>query len=282
MKITRKILAFGLVALMCASMLTGCGGGDSDSDEGKAKEIVIAGSTSVQPLSEELAKAYMEANEGITITVQGGGSGQGAKSIAEGIAQIGALSREVKDEEKESVGNQYVIALDGVGVIIHKDVKVEDLTMDQIRDIYTGKIKNWKEVGGDDAAISVVSREEGSGTRGAFVEITGVEADDKDNTTADALVQSSTGAVVKTVAETPNSIGYVSLEAIDDSVKTVKVDGVAPSNDTVIDGTYKITRPFIYITPAEEDADAAKYIEYVMSDEGKAKIEENGFIPPKK
>lgn len=278
MKITRKILAFGLVALLGAATLTGCGGGSDSADE--TSEIVIAGSTSVQPLSEELAKTYMEANEGVTITVQGGGSGQGAKSIAEGIAQIGALSREVKDEEKDSVGNEYVIALDGVGLIVHKDVKADDLTIEQIRDIYLGEITNWKEVGGDDVEISVVSREEGSGTRGAFVELTGVEEDDEDRTTDNALIQSSTGAVVKTVAETPNSIGYVSLEAIDDTVKTVKVEGVEPSNETVLDGTYKIKRPFIYITPADENPEAVKFIEFVMSDEGKAAIEENGFIPP--
>lgn len=280
MKLTKKILAFGLVALLGAATLTGCGGSDDGGDAGK--EIVIAGSTSVQPLSEELAKTYMDANDGVTITVQGGGSGQASKSIEEGVAQIGALSREVKDEEKDAVGNEYVIALDGVGVIIHKDVKVDDLTLDQIRDIYLGEITNWKELGGDDAEISVISREEGSGTRGAFVELTGVEEDDEDRTTEDALIQSSTGAVVKTVAETPNSIGYVSLEAIDDSVKTVKVEGVEPSNETVLDGTYKINRPFIYVTPEDEDADAAKFIEFVLSDEGRAAIEENGFIPPQK
>lgn len=276
----KKVLALGLTLMMAAGVMAGCGG---EGDEASG-EIVIAGSTSVQPLSEALAEEYMAANEGVTITVQGGGSGQAIKSLNEEIAQIGALSRDVKDEEKADVGEEYVIAKDGVAVVVHKDVKVDDLTIDQIKDIYTGKITNWKDVGGEDIDISVVSREEGSGTRGAFTEITGVlEKDDAgeevDKTTDKAIVQPSTGAVMETVSTTPNSIGYVSLEAVTDEVKTLKVEGVEISKDTVLDGTYKIARPFIYVTPAEADPAAQAFIDWVMSDEGQKLIEENGFIP---
>lgn len=276
----KKVLALGLTLMMAAGVMAGCGG----EGEEASGEIVIAGSTSVQPLSEALAEEYMAANEGVTITVQGGGSGQAIKSLNEEIAQIGALSRDVKDEEKADVGEEYVIAKDGVAVVVHKDVKVDDLTIDQIKDIYTGKITNWKDVGGEDIDISVVSREEGSGTRGAFTEITGVlEKDDAgeevDKTTDKAIVQPSTGAVMETVSTTPNSIGYVSLEAVTDEVKTLKVEGVEISKETVLDGTYKIARPFIYVTPAEADPAAQAFIDWVMSDEGQKLIEENGFIP---
>lgn len=286
----KKILSISLVIILAFAMLAGCGakdsGTDSDSGNGTAEvtgTVVTAGSTSVQPLSEELAAAFMDANPGITVEVQGGGSGQGIKAIEEKIADFGALSREVKDEEKASVTKQYEIAKDGVAVIVNPATNVEDLTLDQIRKIYTGEIKNWKEVGGDDAPIVVVSREEGSGTRGAFTEITKVlvkneAGEETDQTTKDALVQGSTGAVMQTVASTPNTIGYVSLGSLSDTVKALKVEGVTPSVDTVISGEYKIQRPFIYITGSDLSEAAQKYIDFVMSDEGQSIVEENGFI----
>lgn len=248
-------------------------------------KITIAGSTSVQPLSEFLAKDYMKENSGVEILVQGGGSGQAAKSLEESIAQIGALSRNVEKDEKKVIKKEYTIAMDGVAVVVNKDVNVDNLTMNQIKDIFVGKIKNWKEVGGKDMKIAVVSREEGSGTRGAFTEITGVlekkGEDKKDNTVSSALVQSSTGAVVKTVSKTPGSIGYVSLASIDKSVKSLKVGGIAPSEKTVLDGSYKISRPFIYAVTDKVDANTQKFIDYVISSDGQARVKEAGFIPVK-
>ena len=200
------------------------------------------------------------------------------------MRDLGALSRNVKDEEKASVTKEYVIAKDGVAVIVNSASKVENLTIDQIKKIYTGEIKNWSEVGGEDAPIVVVSREEGSGTRGAFTEITGVLVKDAagqetDNTTKDALVQGSTGAVMQTVATTPNTIGYVSLGSLSDTVKAVKVENVAPTTETVLSGEYKISRPFLYATGGELSEAAQKYIDFVMSAEGQKIVEENGFIP---
>lgn len=284
----KKILTALIATTVLAAAVLGMAGCGSSDGGGEAKEeggsVTIAGSTSVQPLSESVAEAYMEANSGVDIAVQGGGSGQGIKSIEEKIADIGSLSREVKDEEKGSIAKEYVIAKDGVAVVVNKDVKVEDLTLDQIKDIYTGKIKNWKEVGGDDKPISVVSREEGSGTRGAFTEITGVlEKDDAgkeiDNTTKNALVQPSTGAVKKTVSTTPDSIGYVSLGALDEEVKVVKVEGTEASEETVLSGDYKISRPFVYVVGEEVSEQTQAFIDYAMSAEGQKIVEENGFIP---
>ncbi|MCB6993037.1 phosphate ABC transporter substrate-binding protein [bacterium 210820-DFI.6.37] len=283
----KKILTgFIAAAVLVTSLgLAGCGGSSGgESKSGEGGNVTIAGSTSVQPLSEALAEVYMDENPDVTIEVQGGGSGQGIKSIEEKIADIGSLSREVKEEEKASIAEEFVIAKDGVAVIVNENVKAEDLTIQQIQDIYTGKITNWKDVGGDDKAITVVTREEGSGTRGAFTEITGVlEKDDAgnetDKTTKDALVQPSTGAVKETVAKTPDSIGYVSLGALDDSVKAVKVEGIEATVDTVLSGKYKIQRPFVYVVNGEMTDAAKAFIDFAMGAEGQKIVEENGFIP---
>jgi len=280
----KKTLVIGLIVSLSMTGLAACGGGNSGTEAGGS--VVTAGSTSVQPLSEELAAVFMDANPGYTVDVQGGGSGQGIKSIQEGIADIGALSRNLKDEEKSSVSKEITIALDGIAVVVNKDTTVKNLTLEQIRQIYTGEINNWKEVGGVDAPITVVSREEGSGTRGAFTEITKVLVKDAagnetDNTVANALIQPSTGSVKTTVASTPNTIGYVSLGALDDSVKTVKVEGVVPSIENVIDGSYKISRPFIYVVGEKVSETAQLYLDFVLSEEGQAVVVDNGFISVK-
>ena len=281
----KKILT-GLIAagVLVASLgLDGCGGnsdsGSGDSGSAASGSVVIAGSTSVQPLSEAMSEVYMEENPDVTVEVQGGGSGQGIKSIEDGIADIGSLSREVGEDEKGSISEEYVIAKDGVAVIVNADVNVDDLSLEQIKGIYTGEITNWSEVGGDDAEITVVSREEGSGTRGAFTEITGVTVDDVDNTTKDALVQPSTGAVKETVSTTPNSIGYVSLGSLDDSVKVLTVEGVEATSENVVSGDYKIQRPFVYVVGSEVSETAQAFIDFAMSDEGQKIVEENDFIP---
>ena len=275
----KKILT-GLIAagVLVASLgLAGCGGSDDsgsgDSGSAASGSVVIAGSTSVQPLSEAMSEVYMEENPDVTVEVQGGGSGQGIKSIEDGIADIGSLSREVGEDEKGSISEEYVIAKDGVAVIVNADVNVDDLSLEQIKGIYTGEITNWSEVGGDDAEITVVSREEGSGTRGAFTEITGVTVDDVDNTTKDALVQPSTGAVKETVSTTPNSIGYVSLGSLDDSVKVLTVEGVEATSENVVSGDYKIQRPFVYVVGSEVSETAQAFIDFAMSDEGQKIVE---------
>jgi len=277
-KLMKKAFALSLVLALGITALTGCGGGQT------ADKVVVAGSTSVQPLSEELAAAFMDVNGDITVEIQGGGSGQAAVSLADGIADIGALSREVKDEEKSTIVKEYIIAKDGVAVIVNTDVTVTDLTLEQIKGIFTGEIANWKEVGGKDQTITVVSREEGSGTRGAFTELTGVMEKDSagteiDSTSKNAIVQPSTGAVLQAVGSTPGSIGYVSMEALNDTVIALEVGGVSISKETVLDGTYAISRPFIYGVAGEVSEAAQAFIDFIMSAEGQALIEENGYIP---
>ena len=178
----------------------------------------------------------------------------------------------------------YVIAKDGIAVVVNPDCEMEDLTLEQVKKIFIGEITNWSEIGGADADIVPVTREEGSGTRGAFVEITKVEDKDAsgekvDRTTADALVQPSTGAVKQTVANTPNSIGYISLGALDDTVKPVTIEGVDATDANILAGSYKIARPFLYITKGELSEVTQTYIDYVL-DEGQEIVKEE-FISVK-
>lgn len=274
----KKIIAIGLIMLLSLFSLVGCGGGEEPATEPEQEKavlsgtVVIAGSTSVQPLSEELAAEFMNKNPEVSVEVQGGGSSVGVKSAADGIADIGAASREVKESEKELGLTEYVIAKDGIAVIVSVE-GVEDLTLEQIKKIFIGEITNWSEVGGPDADVVVVSREEGSGTRGAFIEITKVEDKDAsgekvDMTTENALVQPSTGAVKQTVVNTPNAIGYISLGALDETVTALKVEGVEANEDNIKAGTYKISRPFLYLVKGELTEAAQAYVDFVMGDEG--------------
>jgi len=239
-------------------------------------KLVIAGSTSSQPLSDELATAFMKQYPGVAVEVQGGGSGVGIAAALSGACDIGASSRELSATETGFV--QYDFAKDGIAVVVNKDVSVTTLTMDQIKKIYTGETKNWKEVGGSDKPIVVVSREEGSGTRGAFIELTKVlDSTKKDLTTINAIVQPSTGAVMQTVKNTPDSIGYVSLGSLDTSVKSLNVGGVACTEANVINKTYKLSRPFIYVTSGKESAAAQTFLNWVMRAEAQ-KIVSRDFI----
>ncbi|MFZ5968612.1 MAG: phosphate ABC transporter substrate-binding protein PstS family protein [Bacillota bacterium] len=249
------------------------------------QKIVIAGSTSVQPLSDELAAAFIKKHPGVQIEVQGGGSSVGVKSAKDGVADIGAASREVKESEKSLGLKEFEIALDGIALIVNATNSVSELSMTQIKDIYTGKITNWKEVGGKDTPIIVVTREQGSGTRGAFIEITKIEGKDaagntKDFTTDKALQQPSTGAVKATVANTPDAIGFISLGALDDTVKGVKVEGVNPTVANIKAKKYKIYRPFLYLTKEEPTGIVKQYIDFVLSAEGQ-KIVGQDFITVK-
>jgi phosphate transport system substrate-binding protein len=269
----KKILIIALTLALALGTLTACGAKTEPVANELTGKVVVAGSTSVQPLSEELAAAFMDANPGVSVEIQGGGSGVGIKAAQEKIADFGASSRDLKDEEKATIANEYVIAKDGIAIILDPANTVSDLTLDQIKQIFTGKITNWKEVGGADAAIVVVSREEGSGTRGAFIEITKVSENDAagtavDNTTKDALVQPSTGAVKQTVASTPNTIGYASIGALDDTVKAIKVEGIDATEANVLSGDYKVSRPFLYLSNGELSPAAQAFLDFILSVEG--------------
>ncbi|MBZ4655260.1 MAG: phosphate binding protein [Peptococcaceae bacterium] len=282
-----KVLSLMLVLILAFSVV-GCGKKEEpkkDGAQGNPNElsgtVQIAGSTSVQPLSEELAKEFMNKNPKVKINVAGGGSGAGIKAAAEGTADIGASSRELKAEEKAKV-KEFVIALDGIAVIVHKDNKIADLKKEDIKKIFLGEITDWSQVGGEKGKIQVYTREEGSGTRGAFEEIVlGKDASGKELKIFEkANVQNSTGAVRTAVAGDKNGIGYISIGSLNADVKAVKVDGAEATEANVKAENYKISRPFIYMTQKDPAGATKAYLEWVLSPEGQAVVKKH-FIPVK-
>jgi len=227
--------------------------------------ITEAGSTTVQPLAEELAQAFMDKNADIKITIQGGGSSTGVKSAADGTVDIGAASRELKDSEKNLGLVVHVLAKDGIAIIPHSSQAVTNLTLEQIKQIYSGEITNWSEVGGADRNINVVSREEGSGTRTAFEEmVMGADA----VITATAILQSSNGAIRTTVAGDPDAIGFLSFGYLDTTVKAISVNGIAGTVANAKNGTYPIVRPLLLLTKGEPTGLVKEFIDYCLSDAG--------------
>ena len=240
--------------------------------------VTLAGSTSMQKLCEAMIESFEEAYPDITVTAEYTGSGAGLEALAGGKTDIGNASRSLKDGEKQSGAVENIVAIDGIAVITHKDSVVSDLTAQQLTDIYTGKITNWKDLGGGDEAIVVLGREAGSGTRGAFEELLKIE-----DQCAYAQELDSTGGVLAKVAATPGSIGYVSLDVVDDTVKALSLDGVAPTEENIVAGSSKLSRPFVMATlgTIEEQNDLVKtWFHYVQSDEGQTVIKAMGLILP--
>ncbi|BDH80088.1 MAG TPA: phosphate ABC transporter substrate-binding protein [Methanothermobacter sp.] len=244
--------------------------------QGEEKRIDIVGSTSVQPVAEKLANEYMKKHPDVKITVQGGGSSVGITQAQQGTADIGTSSKELKEDEKKGL-KTYLIGRDGIVVIVNKQNNIQGLTTDQIKDIFSGKIRNWKEVGGPDAPITVITREEGSGTRKAFEEIVMKDAKIR----KDAIVESSTEAVKQAVKQDPNAIGFISLTNLDDTVKALEIDGVIPSEETVADGSYKLQRPFLFLTKGEPTGVVKDFIDWVLSPEGQAIVKSEKVVPVK-
>lgn len=266
------IIAGLLIASLSLIGTIGC------SDDGE-KTISIAGSTTVQPLSEALRDAYYEGHSGITITISGGGSSVGVSSCNNGTVDIGAASRDLKSSEP----NLWVhtLAYDGIAIVTHNsNDTIDGLTKAEVRQIFTGEITNWSEVGGPDESIEVISREEGSGTRGAFEELVMDDDDDAtdDNITSDALLFSSNGAVHTAVSTTPWSIAYISFGYLDSDVKALEIDGVAAEVANVINETYSIVRPLNYLTKEEPKGNVKEYIDFCLSSEGQKIVEDQGYI----
>ena len=234
------------------------------------------GSTSMEKVIGALGEAFTEANGNVNFTYNPTGSGSGIQAVQEGRCDIGLSSRALKDEEKASGLTETILAYDGIAVIVNPENPVEDLTLEDIAKIYTGEITNWSEVGGNDAEIVLIGREAGSGTRSGFEEI--VEVKDLCQYRQEL---SSTGDVITTVAQNPGAIGYASLASVKDTVKAVKVAGVAPSEETVKDGTYAIQRPFVLATKtvAQLGQAAQAFFDYVTSTAASEIIVAAGVVP---
>jgi len=249
-------------------VLAGSGGGQEET-------ITIVGSTSVQPVAEKLATEYMKKNSSVKITVQGGGSSVGIKSVQDGTADIGTSSKSLDADESTGL-TQDEIGLDGIAIVVNKDNNISGLTTEQVKGIFTGEITNWNEVGGSDAEINVITREEGSGTRDAVQEI--VMGGKNVSFVDGAIVQSSTEAVQQAVAQDPNAIGFMSYAAVSDT-KALEIDGVAPSEETVLDGSYTIQRPFLFLVKGEPTGALKAFIDWVNGSEGQAIIKSDKVVP---
>ena len=238
--------------------------------------VATDGSTSMEKVIGALGEAFTQDNPGVTFTYNPTGSSAGIQAVQEGRCDIGLSSRALKDEEKAAGLTETVLAYDGIAVIVNPANRVEDLTLEQIAAVYTGQITNWSELGGEDAQIVLIGREAGSGTRSGFEEI--VEVKDKCQYRQEL---SSTGDVITTVAQNPGAIGYASLASVKDTVRSLKVGGVAPSEETVKDGTYAIQRPFVLATRTDAGLnDAAQaFFDYITSGKADAIIVAAGVVP---
>ncbi|MCL2815737.1 MAG: phosphate ABC transporter substrate-binding protein [Oscillospiraceae bacterium] len=252
--------------------------------------IVAAGSTSVQPYAEVLAEAYHVLYPELEVEIQGGGSSAGISSVVAGIAEIGMSSRELKEAEMEALANTgkkllvYEIAKDGLAVIVNPKNPVSDLTLDQIRAIYSARVTNWQQVGGQNAAIHVITREEGSGTRDAFAQLVMGE----ESITPKAIVQDSNGAVRLLVADDPNSIGFISLGLVkpepgQKEVKALFLGGIEASFENIENGAYGLFRPFLFVAVADEkeglEALTGQFIGFTLSEPGQKILAGEGLIP---
>ncbi len=261
--------------VLVGSLAVGCGSNSGSSDGGSEK-VTVSGSTSIGPLMEMVAEDFQVKNEGVSIEIQQLGSSAGIKNAIDGTSQIGMASRDLKEEEKSAGLTETEIAIDAIAIVTNKSNEVKDLTVQQIKDIYTGKITNWKEVGGMDAPIVVVSREDGSGTRGAFEEIVGFEAAEL---TKDAQIGDGSGNIKSTVEGNENAIGYISASYVDDSINQLTVEGQELTIENVKDKKYPIARPFILVHKEDSITEKGKeLIEFILSDEGQKIVEEDGLI----
>lgn len=238
--------------------------------------ITLAGSTAFQPFAEKLAEKYMETNKDMRINVQGGGSAVGVQSALSGAANIG-MADLLKLPAEASALTSTTVAKDGIAIVVNPKNAIGNLTAAQARDVFAGRITNWKELGGPDTAIHVISREEGSGTRSSFDKL--VLGDDK--LAQGALFQNSNGTIREAVASDEFAIGYVSIGLVNNKVKAVSYDSVAPTNENVKKGTYHLSRPVFFLTKGELSPNVKNFIDYVLSKDSQALLEREGLIAAK-
>ncbi|MRG76234.1 MAG: phosphate ABC transporter substrate-binding protein PstS family protein [ANME-2 cluster archaeon] len=278
-----NILILMLAVISMSLLISGC----TDNTDNTAgtdgtlthAKLQIAGSTTVLPVAEECARVFMEKHPGSRIFVSGGGSSHGVQAVADGTVDIGCASRDLKSSETDAHRDlvTHAVAKDGVAVIVHQSNPVTDLTMEQLQGIYTGTITNWKDVGGTDSGIMVVTREEGSGTRDCFEQA--VMKPIKAEITDHAIIQDSNGKTRTTVTGSAQAIGFLSLGYVNDEVKAVRLDGIMPSEESVVDGSYAISRALWMITNGNPDSSEQAFLDFVLGYDGQKIVEDVHFIP---
>lgn len=271
----RPAVALFLASIALAlSMFSGC----SRTRGQETTQITAAGSTSVTPFAEQLAEEFMRAHPGVHVNIQGIGSTAGIHAVQTGAADIGMSSRDLLQEEERTL-EPIVMALDALAIIVHPSNTVRNLTLEQIRRIFAGEIRDWSEVGGPAAPITLVNREAGSGTRGAFEEL--VMGKNGPPLSYRSIRQGSNGAVRAVVEGDPRAIGYISLGIVNSRVRTIAVDGVLPTAESVEAGRYRLVRPFLMVVArgGELPKLSRDYIAYVLGDEGQRSLASIGLIP---
>ncbi len=288
MKKFKKIIGLITVAALGVGAMTACTGQETEKDPGNSDAKVPTeltgtvstdGSTSMEKVIGFLSEAYMEENSGVSVTYNPTGSGAGIMAVSEGRCDIGLSSRNLKEEEEKEGLEAQIVAIDGIAVVVNPENPVEDLTISQIAQIYTGEITDWSQVGGASGPIVLIGREAASGTRDGFESVTGTE--DNCKYTQELT---STGDVIQTVSSNPAAIGYASLAAVKDTVKAIKVEGTAPSEETIQDGSYKLQRNFVMVTKkdAKLSPQAQDFLEFALSSDADELITSAGAVPVKR
>ncbi len=247
--------------------------------------ISVVGSTSVTPAIEMIAKAYEVKNPNVKVDIQGIGSTAGVNAANDGTADIGMASRNIKESEGDYGLTEYTLAFDGIAVVTHPFNPIKELDKETVTKIFAGDITNWSEVGGEDATIIVISREEGSGTRGAFDDIMDLEAkndagDKYSLIVDDAIIADGNGAVKANVASKELGIGYISLSYIDESVQPLKVDGIDPTVENIVNGSYEVSRPFLLLTKGTVSPDVQAFLDFALGAEGQEMVKSK-WVPAK-
>ena len=275
MKRSLSWIAALTVLVLLSFSFSGCGNEELPAYSSEISgEIHGGGSTSVQKIIDAEGAEFGALHPAVKFTYSGTGSSDGIKNAANGTYSFGCASRELKESEKTDL-TELVFAYDGIAVIVNDENSVEDLTKDQIKAIYTGKITNWKEVGGEDRPIAVVSREDGAGTRTAVEEL----LDFTEQLKPSATVKEGNGNVQSTVSANPNAIGYVSITFVDRSVKPLRVDGVEATMENVLNESYGLSRPFLALYNEKNLTPQTRaFLDFIMTDEGQTIVEKNGGI----
>jgi len=270
---TEKMLGLMLLAVLMVLGMTG-------NSLANKNTITVTGSTTVLPIAQSAAEVFMEKNTAVEISIQGGGSGVGIASIIDGACDIADASRPIKDKELDKAVSKgidpkaHVIAMDGIAVVVNKSNSIEALSKQQLKDIFTGKISDWGQLGVSGGKIVAISRDSASGTFEAFNKL----ALDKARVRPDALMQASNQAVASVVAKTPGAIGYVGLGYLSPDLKALVIEGVIPSKATVLSGDYILSRPLFMYTNGEPTGHTKSFIDFILSDEGQKLVESLGYV----
>ena len=283
-----KLKAYTVLTLLVIGLVVmgiGCTGNENSEGSSPVQDIFLKGSDTVLPLAQAEAEDFMIAYPEKSVTVTGGGSGVGIAALIDGEVDIATASREMKADEIEAAKAndinpvEHTIAIDGISVIVNSNNPVFELTFDQLRGIYNGSISNWKDVGGEDKSIVVISRDSSSGTYEYFKEDVLLG----DEYRPDALTQPATGGIVSEVTQNPSAIGYIGVAYLDESIKALSLDGgngsEYPSSENIISGAYPLSRPLYFYTDGEPSGLTKEFIDYVMSEDGQSIVSEVGYFP---